>query len=82
MPSSVRLNVTVPKDVAETLKEEAGARGQSAFIAESVRFYAKRLKRKRLMEALKEGYLATAKEGTELSKEFDDSLTDGFDEDY
>lgn len=78
--SSVRLNVTVPKDVAETLKEMAGPREQSSFIANSVRFYARKLKRKQLLEELKEGYQATAEEGLEIAKEFDSTLMDGLDD--
>lgn len=83
MAGSVRLNVTVPLDVAETLKEMAGPREQSSFIAHSVRHYAKLLKRKKLMEEMKEGYLASNPAASELSKEFDSILMDGLtDEDF
>jgi len=80
MSVSVRVNVTLPEDVAETLKEMAGPRGQSSFIAQSVRFYARRLRRQRLLEELKEGYRATAREGLEISREFDSALIDGLDD--
>ena len=83
MSASIRLNVTVPQDVAQTLKEMAGPREQSSFIAESVRHYAKLLRRKKLHEEMKEGYLASHAEGEELSKEFDTTLMDGLtDEDF
>ncbi len=77
---SVRLNITVPRDVAETLKELAGPREQSSLITKSVRFYVRRLKRQRLLAELREGYTAVSREGLELSEEFDSTLMDGLDD--
>ncbi len=81
--SAVRMNVTLPEDVAETLKEMAGPRGQSSFVADSIRYYAKRIKRRKLLKELEEGYKAAAKEDQELNQEFDHTLMDGLeDENY
>lgn len=81
MPASVRLNVTVPEDVAEILKEMAGPRGQSSFIADSVRSHAKRMKRRQLLKELEEGYKATANEDLALAREFNSTLMDGLEDD-
>ena len=81
MSNAVRLNVTVPEDVAETLKEMAGPGKQSSFIANSVRYYAKLLKRKQLIEELKEGYTATSCEGLEIARDFDQTNMDGIEDD-
>jgi metal-responsive CopG/Arc/MetJ family transcriptional regulator len=67
-----RLNVTLPEDVVKTLNEFAGPRSQSAFIAESVRYFAKRKKQQALARRLVEGYQATANEDLEITKSFED----------
>lgn len=82
MAGSVRMNITVPQDVAETLKEMAGPREQSSFIAKSVRLYARQLKRKQLIAELKEGYQAAAREGASVSEDFDAALIDGLDDEH
>ena len=79
--SAIRMNVTLPEEIVETLKEMAGPRGQSSFVAESIRYYAKRLKRQQLKKELEEGYKASAEEDLELSKEFDATLMDGLEDD-
>ena len=79
--SAIRMNVTLPEDIAETLKELAGPRGQSSFVAESIRYYAKRIKRQRLKKELEEGYKATAQEDRELNAVFDSALMDGLEDD-
>ena len=81
--SAVRINVTLPEDIVKTLKEMAGPRGQSSFIAESIRFYSRRLKRQQLIRELEEGYKATAKEDQAINRDFDQTLMDGLEnEDY
>ncbi len=78
--SAIRMNITLPEDIAQTLKEMAGPRGQSSFVAESIRFYAKRIKRQRLKKELEEGYKATANEDLALTRDFDQTLVDGLDD--
>ncbi|KAA0257502.1 MULTISPECIES: hypothetical protein [Deferribacter] len=74
--NTVRLNITLPADVADMLKN---VKNKSAFIAESIRAYVKQEEKKRLTEALKEGYIATKKEDKELSNEWIDTIGDGID---
>ena len=69
-----RLNITVPEDVADMLK---GVKNKSAFIAEAVREHKRQKDREKLISELKEGYLSTAKEDLELSKEWEVTINDG-----
>lgn len=78
--SAHRLNITLPEDVVETLKTLAGPREQSNFIAKSVRYYARRLQRKKLFEELKLQYEEAAADGLAVTREFDSALTDGLDD--
>jgi len=69
-----RLNITVPEDVADILK---GVKNKSAFMAEAVREYKKQKDKEKLISLLKEGYLSTANEDIELSKEWEVTTNDG-----
>jgi hypothetical protein len=77
---TIRMNVTLPKDVAETLKELGGPRGQSSFIAESIRFYAKKLRRHQMQSELKAQYLEASGEDLDLVKDFEVTTADGLED--
>ncbi len=74
MSTAKRLNITVPEDVADILK---GVKNKSAFISEAVREYKKQKDKEKLIAELKEGYLSTAKEDIELSKDWEVTINDG-----
>jgi predicted nucleic acid-binding protein len=77
--SAVRINITLPEDVIELLKDHAGPREQSSFIAESVRMRSKQLKKENLILELKSQYEEASNEALEISREFEHTLTDGID---
>lgn len=77
---SVRMNVTIPQDVAETLKELGGKRGQSAFISESIRHYSIKIRKEKMSKELRAQYQDASNEDTELVSDFDSSLSDGLEE--
>ncbi len=77
---TIRMNVTLPEDVAETLKELGGPRGQSSFVANSIRFYARNLRRKRMQAELKAQYQEVNEEDVELSKDFEGTSSDGIED--
>ena len=52
---SVRLNVVLPKDLAESLNDFAGPRNRSRVISESVREYLRQRKKAELEKQLEEG---------------------------
>lgn len=74
--NTVRMNVTLPSEIAEMLK---GVKNKSSFIAEAVRERIEREEKAKLIEELKEGYKATKYEDKQLSKEWDVTIGDGID---
>lgn len=74
MNTARRLNITLPADVAEILKD---VKNKSAFIAEAIREYKKQKDKEKLIAELKEGYLSSAKEDIELSKDWEVTINDG-----
>ena len=60
---TVRLNITIPKDLAYALNKFAGPRKRSQFIAEAVRQQIEKKEKEELEKILEEGYQAAAKEG-------------------
>jgi metal-responsive CopG/Arc/MetJ family transcriptional regulator len=68
---TVRLNITIPKDLAASLDHYAGPGKKSRFIARAIRNQIEHQQRQTLEEALEEGYRATAGEGLAVSDEFE-----------
>ena len=68
---SVRINVTLPRDLIESVNQIAGPRSRSSIISESLREYLRQMKQDQLEKLLEEGYQAGAKESIVLSEEFE-----------
>ena len=68
---TVRLNITIPKDLAQAINRFAGPRKRSQFIAEAVRQQIEKKEKEELEKILEEGYRATAKESLAITKEFE-----------
>ncbi|MEJ5378545.1 MAG: ribbon-helix-helix protein, CopG family [bacterium] len=77
---TVRLNITIPKDLASELEKLAGQRGRSQFIAAAIRQKIQEAKKAELDRLLEEGYGARAKESVEFAKEFEPADLEGWDE--
>jgi metal-responsive CopG/Arc/MetJ family transcriptional regulator len=77
---TVRINVTLPKEVLESLNQIAGPRRRSRLIAESLREYMRQRKADELAKQLEEGYCATAALNIAMTKEFEASDLEGWDE--
>jgi metal-responsive CopG/Arc/MetJ family transcriptional regulator len=77
---TVRLNITIPKELARTLDKFAGTRKRSRFIAEAVKKQIDQKRKEQLEKALEEGYRATAKESSALAKEFQGTDLEGWDD--
>ncbi len=77
---SVRLNITIPKDLAQTLNEFAGHRKRSRFIVEAVRKQIDNKRKEEIEKSLEEGYRATARESLALTKEFEHADLEGWDD--
>lgn len=78
--ANVRLNIILPRDVAESLKEIAGPRNRSRVISESIREYLSQRKKVELEKQLEEGYRASAKVNIAIAKEFEAVDLEGWDE--
>jgi len=78
--SKVRINITIPEEVARQLDSIVGARGKSRFIAETLRKRIQEIEEKRLQQLLEEGYKARKKESQAIAKEFEPADLGGWDE--
>ncbi len=78
--ATVRINVTLPRELMETVNQIAGPRARSRLITESLREYIRQMKKTELENRLEEGYRASAKENFALAKEFEAVDLEGWDE--
>jgi metal-responsive CopG/Arc/MetJ family transcriptional regulator len=77
---TVRLNITIPKDLAASLDQYAGPGKKSRFIAQAIRNQIEHQQKQALEKALEEGYQATSGEGLAISNEFEVVDLEGWDE--
>ena len=77
--ASIRMNITLPEEIAKLLKRFAGPREQSAFIAKSIKAHAKLLEHEHRAKTLKEHYLEAASdpETSNLVRDFDSTSSEG-----
>ncbi|MCK9365431.1 MAG: hypothetical protein M0P74_17745 [Syntrophales bacterium] len=76
----VRINVTLPRDVIESLNHVAGPRSRSRLIAESLREYIRKLKAAELEKQLEKGYRAAAAGNAAMTEEFEAVDLEGWDD--
>ena len=67
--TSERINISIPIEVLKLLDEVVPPKKRSQFIAEAIMQYANDIKRLRLREQLKEGYLANAESDQQIAEE-------------
>ena len=77
---SVRLNITLSKDLVESLDQMTGPRKRSRFIEEAVEMSIKQKQKKELDELLEEGYRAAKKESIAISNKFEPADLEGWHE--
>ena len=78
--SNVRLNITIPEELARQLDRIVGTRGKSRFIAETLRKRIQEIEEQKLQQMLEEGYKARKKESQSIAKEFEAVDLEGWDE--
>lgn len=76
---TLKLNFTVPEDVAEALKTQVSIRKRSAFVSEAVRARLKELEEKSIEQQLIEGYKARAQEDAEIDKDWETATLESWD---
>ena len=77
---TIRLNVTLPKDLVLALDAQAGPRKKSQYIAKAIRRQLEQDRKDALDRALEEGYRSAAREGLSISKEFEAADLEGWDD--
>ena len=77
---TVRLNITLPKELDRQLDNLVGPRKKSSFIAETLWQRIEGIKKEELQRILEEGYKSTEKESIAIAKEFELSDLEGWDE--
>ena len=68
---TLKLNFTVPEDIAEALKSRVNKRKRSAFVAAAVLDKLKELEQEQLRQALREGYQARRGEDADVDQEWE-----------
>ncbi len=74
--STVRLNIVLPEEVANTLKKVSN---KSNFIADVLREKFREVEKKRLDQLLIEGYEATRKEDNKINEEWEKATLEKWD---
>jgi metal-responsive CopG/Arc/MetJ family transcriptional regulator len=77
---TVRLNITLPKELVASLNKLAGPGQRNRFITESLRERLLRFEKMELEAKLAEGYQTAAQEGITITKEFEAVDLEGWDE--
>ncbi|MBA7680784.1 hypothetical protein ES703_89105 [subsurface metagenome] len=78
--STMRLNITLPYDLASKLNSLVSPGQRSRFIAAAVQQKIKELEESALQKQLEEGYKARREEGLKITKEFENLDLEGWDE--
>ena len=69
--TTVRLNITLPSNIALQLDEMVGPKMKSRFIAEAIQERLKQIQDERLNRALAEGYKDACQESIDMAGEFE-----------
>jgi metal-responsive CopG/Arc/MetJ family transcriptional regulator len=77
---TVRINVTLPRELLESVNNIAGSRSRSRLISESLQEYVRKIEKDELEKQLEKGYQAAAKESVALAEEFEAVDLEGWDE--
>ena len=80
--NTVRLNITIPEDVAKQLDSLVEPKKKSQFITAALRNKIEAIQKEQLEILLEEGYKAARQESLALAKEFEPADLEGWDEYY
>ncbi|MEM4204504.1 MAG: hypothetical protein QXS54_10590 [Candidatus Methanomethylicaceae archaeon] len=78
--SVVRMNITIPEELANEIKKITGPRGKSQFITEALERRIKEIQKERVQKELEEGYKSRREESLAMVKEFEAVDLEGWDE--
>ena len=78
--SVVRINITLPEELAQQLDKLIGPRKKSHFITETLKEKIQRIQNEELQKMLEEGYKARKQESQSITEEFASADLEGWDE--
>jgi len=76
----VRMNITIPEDLARQLDQLVDSRKKSRFIAEALKERVKKIEEDKLQKMLEEGYKKRKEESLSISRDFESIDLEGWDE--
>jgi len=76
----VRMNITIPEDLARQLDQLVDSRKKSRFIAETLKERVKKIEEDKLQKMLEEGYKRRKEESLSISRDFESIDLEGWDE--
>jgi len=77
---AVRLNITVPENLARQLDKLVGPRKKSRFITETLKKRIEEIENEQIQKLLEEGYKQRKAESLALTKEYEPTDLEGWDE--
>ncbi len=75
--NTVKMNITIPEDLAHQLDRLVGPRGKSRFIAEALKERIERMEHDKLCKVLEDGYKARRGESLSIARDFDQLTIEG-----
>ena len=79
---AVRMNITIPEELARQVNQLTDPRKRSQFISEALRHRIEEIQREKAQKALEEGYKARKEESHLITKEFEAVDLEGWNEYY
>ena len=76
----VRMNITIPEDLARQLDQLVDSRKKSRFITETLKERVKKIEKDKLQKMLEEGYKKRKEESLSISRDFESIDLEGWDE--
>ena len=76
----VRMNITIPEDLARQLDQLVDSRKKSRFIAETLKERVKKIEEDKLQKMLEEGYKRRKEESLSISRDFEPIDLEGWDD--
>ena len=76
----VRMNITIPEDLARQLDQLVASRKKSRFITETLKERVRQIEEDELQKMLEEGYKTRKEESLSIAKEFEPVDLEGWDE--
>ena len=76
----VRLNITIPENLAHQLNELVGPRKKSGFITETLKQRIEEIQNEQMQRLMEEGYKTRKAESLAITKEFEPCDLEGWDE--